>query len=39
LVSYIKVANVDLCVREQGAEENIWTEEGGSGRRVEKIVL
>jgi hypothetical protein len=23
-------------VREEGAEENIWTEEGGSGGRLEK---
>jgi hypothetical protein len=27
-----------LCLREQGAEENIWTEEGGSKRRLQKTV-
>jgi hypothetical protein len=36
LVSDIKGGMQTEGVREQGAEGNIWTREGGSGRRLEK---
>jgi hypothetical protein len=33
------VSDIKECVSEQGAEENVWTEEGLSDRKVAKTAL
>jgi len=36
LISHAKGRTETEGVQEQGAEENIWTQEGGSARRLKK---